>query len=81
LYDEIISAATFPELASTCKTPTQASISTSHLKTAGIIEKRLPAPHTTRAGWADRDGHFGKVKGKGGGGSGLNQKKRDKKIS
>ena len=29
--------------------PTQASISTSHPKPAGISEKRLPAPHTTRA--------------------------------
>jgi hypothetical protein len=31
-------------------------------KTVGIIEKHLLAPHTTRAGGADRDGHPGRVK-------------------
>ena len=36
------------------QTPTQASISTSHLKTAGIIEKRLPA--TTPQGRAEQIG-------------------------
>ena len=34
---------------------TQASIPTSHPKPAGIIEKHLPAPQTTRAGGADRE--------------------------
>ncbi len=47
--------------------PTQASIPTSHPKPAGIIEKRLPAPLTTRAGGADRDGHPCGVKVRGGG--------------
>ena len=30
--------------------------------------KNLPAPHTTRAGGADRDGHLGGVKAREGGG-------------
>ncbi len=29
--------------------------------------KNLPAPHTTRAGGAERDGHLGGVKARGGG--------------
>jgi len=31
-------------------------------KTVGIIEKRLPAPYTTRKDGANRDGHPGRVK-------------------
>ena len=31
-------------------------------KTVGIIEKRLPAPYTTKAGGVDRNGHPGRVK-------------------
>ena len=36
-------------------------------KPAGIIEKRLPAPLTTRPGGADQDGHPGGVKRRGSG--------------
>jgi hypothetical protein len=34
-------------------------------QTAESIEKRLPAPYTTRAGGADQEGHPAKVKVKG----------------
>ena len=38
-----------------------------HPRTARSIEMHLPAPHTTRAGGADQEGHPGRVKARRGG--------------
>jgi len=47
------------------QTPTQATVHSSHQKTARIIEKHLPAPTPQDRAKSDQDGHPARVKTKG----------------